>query len=182
MYASRTTQVVVGVFGLLGIAALAILALDLGKIQMFPPPTYTLFADFDDVSGLKPSDSVAIAGVKIGKILSISLNGNRAHVTLQVRDGVEIDSEAIASIETSGILGDKYVSIDLGAGNDLPSGGTIVHTQSSFVLEKAIGQLINNAGGGNNNSSGNDNSKNNAKPDSQSNATKNNPSHQEPKK
>src|SRR5208282_1288382 len=106
MYASRTTQIIVGMFGLLGIAALAILALALGKLQLFAPPTYTLYADFDDVSGLKSSDAVAIAGVKIGKILSISLDGNRAHVTFQVRDGVEIDSEAIASIETNGILGD----------------------------------------------------------------------------
>ncbi len=77
-----------------------------------------------------------LPGSEVGKILSISLTGNRAHVTLQVRDGVGIDNEAIASIETSGILGDKYVSVALGAGNDLPPGGTIIHTESSFVLEE----------------------------------------------
>jgi phospholipid/cholesterol/gamma-HCH transport system substrate-binding protein len=88
---------------------------------------------------------VQIAGVQVGKVVAISLKNYRAHVGLQINDGIQVDSQAIASIDTSGIIGDKYVSISLGAGHILKNGGLIRHTQSAFVLEKAIGQLINNS-------------------------------------
>jgi phospholipid/cholesterol/gamma-HCH transport system substrate-binding protein len=147
MYASRTTQFIVGIFGLLGIAALAILSFRLGQISLFPPPGYTLFANFDNISGLKTGDQVEIAGVQVGKVTSISLKDERAHVAIRVNDGVEIDNDAIAAIKTSGIIGDKYISIAPGPGERvLQNGQTIRQTQSAFVLEDAIGQLINNSG------------------------------------
>ena len=68
---------------------------------------------------------------------------------MRINEGVEIDNEAIASILTSGLIGDKYVSIALGGGDKIcKNGGTIRQTQSAFVLENAIGQLINNVGSG----------------------------------
>jgi phospholipid/cholesterol/gamma-HCH transport system substrate-binding protein len=149
MYASRTTQFIVGIFGVVGIAALAILSLELGKIPLLQPASYTLYANFDNVSGLKDADSVEIAGVEVGKVVAISLNQERARVMMTVRDGVKIDDEAIAAIKTSGIIGEKYVSVALGAGErTLKNGDTIIQTESSFVLEDAIGQLINNSGSG----------------------------------
>ncbi len=149
MYASRTTQFIVGLFGLAGIAALAILSFRLGNLSLFPPPSYTLYANFDDVSGLKSGDSVQIAGVSVGKVVAISLKDDRAHVALQIQKGVPVDSDAIASVMTSGIIGDKYVSISPGAGERmLKNGDTIRLTQSAFVLEKAIGQLISGSGSG----------------------------------
>jgi phospholipid/cholesterol/gamma-HCH transport system substrate-binding protein len=149
MYASRTTQFIVGLFGLAGIAALAILSFRLGNLSLFPPPSYTLYANFDDVSGLKSGDSVQIAGVSVGKVVAISLKDDRAHVALQIDEGVQVDSDAIASVMTSGIIGDKYVSISPGAGERmLKNGDTIRLTQSAFVLEKAIGQLISGSGSG----------------------------------
>ncbi len=148
MYASRTTQFIVGLFGIVGIAALAVLSLKLGRLPLFPSPSYTLYANFDNVSGLKDGDAVQIAGVKIGKVLAIGLKGERARVAMSVNDGVEVDSEAIAAIKTSGIIGDKYVSISPGAGEKmLKNGETIRQTESAFVLEDAIGQLINSGGG-----------------------------------
>lgn len=149
MYASRTTQFIVGLFGVLGIAALAVLSLKLGRLPLFPSPSYTLYANFDNVSGLKDGDAVQIAGVKVGKVIAIGLKGERAHVALSVNNGVQVDDDAIAAIKTSGIIGDKYVSISLGAGEKiLKEGNTIRHTESAFVLEDAIGQLINGTGGG----------------------------------
>src|SRR5579863_2493479 len=148
MYASRTTQLIVGIFALLGIAALGYLSMRLGRVELFPAPGYTLYADFDNLGGLKAGDQVEIAGVKVGKVQDITLKGNRAHVALRLNQGVEVDDDAIAEIDTSGLIGDKYVSIELGGGDTLKSGATIVHTQSAFVLEKAIGQLINNSGSG----------------------------------
>jgi phospholipid/cholesterol/gamma-HCH transport system substrate-binding protein len=130
--------------------ALAILSLSLGKISILPPPGYTLFASFDNISGLKTGDQVQLAGVQIGKVVSIGIKDYRALVALRINEGVQIDEEAIAAVKTSGIIGDKYVSIQLGPSDHyLANGGTIHETQSAFVLEDAIGQLINSSGSSN---------------------------------
>ncbi len=133
MYASRTTQFIVGIFAVLGIAALGYLSMRLGRIELFPAPGYTLDANFDDISGLKVGDQVQLAGVPIGKVANISLqpDGERARIDMRLSKGVAIDSEAIAAINTSGLIGDKYVAIELGGGDPLKDGATIRHTQSS---------------------------------------------------
>jgi len=155
MYASRTTQFIVGIFAILGIIALAILSLSLGKIPLFPPPGYTLYAAFDNISGLKTGDQVQLAGVQVGKVVNIGIKDYRALVALRINQGVEVDKDAIAAIKTSGIIGDKYVSIELGPSDRiLKDGETIHHTQSSFVLEDAIGQLINSSGSSSSSGSG----------------------------
>ena len=159
MYASWTTKLIVGLFALAGIVALAILSLRLGKIELFNNKGYVIYANFDNISGLKVGDEVEIAGVQVGKVISISLKDYRARVGMWINDGVHIDTDAIASIKTSGIIGDKYVSVSLGGGDhDLADGGVIRRTQSAFVLEDAIGQLINGTGssspGGGNGSGG----------------------------
>jgi phospholipid/cholesterol/gamma-HCH transport system substrate-binding protein len=158
MYASRFTQLIVGLFALLGIAALGYLSVRLGNIRIFPTPGYTLYANFDNISGLKTGDQVQLAGVPIGKVQSISLRDNRAHIGMRINTGIQIDTEAIAAIKTSGIIGDKYVSIALGPSeHNLTDGGTIRQTESAFVLEDAIGQLINSSssgGGGSKSSEG----------------------------
>jgi phospholipid/cholesterol/gamma-HCH transport system substrate-binding protein len=156
MYASRTTQFIVGIFAVLGIAALGYLSLRLGRIELFPAPGYVLHADFDNISGLKVGDQVQVAGVPVGKVVETSLQpaGERARVEMRLNKGVEIDSDAIAGVKTSGLIGDKYVAIQLGGGDPLKDGATIRHTQSSFVLEDMIGQLINNAGSSGNSSGG----------------------------
>jgi phospholipid/cholesterol/gamma-HCH transport system substrate-binding protein len=147
MYASRTTQVIVGLFAIVGIAALAFLSLRLGRLNLFGVPGYTLFANFDNISGLKENDRVEIAGVPVGHVENISLQDYRARVAMFIDKGVQVDDQAIASIKTSGIIGDKYVSISPGAGDKiLGNDGVIRQTQSAFVLEDAIGQLINSSG------------------------------------
>lgn len=162
MYASRTTQLIVGIFAILGIVALAVLSLSLGKISLFPPPGYTLYASFDNISGLKVGDQVQLAGVQIGKVVNIGIKDYRAQVAMRINDGVKIDDQAIAAIKTSGIIGDKYVSIQLGPGDHyLADGATIQQTQSAFVLEDAIGQLINNSGSSNSSNNGNSNNNSN---------------------
>src|SRR5579863_2715941 len=148
MYASWTTKLIVGLFALAGIAALAILSLRLGKIELLSSNGYIIYANFDNISGLKAGDQVEIAGVQVGKVVAIGLKDYRAHVALRINNGVAVDTEAIASIKTSGIIGDKYVSVSLGGGDhNLASGGVIRRTQSAFVLEDAIGQLINSNNG-----------------------------------
>ena len=148
MYASRTTEFIVGIFGLVGIAALSVLAFTLGRIPLVAPPHYTVYAMFDNVSGLKVNDAIQIAGVRVGKVSTIDLSqkNERARVTLQIHNGVTVDDQAIASCKTSGIIGDKYVAISIGGGDPLKEGGLINQTESCFVLEDAIAQLMNNTG------------------------------------
>ena len=147
MYASRTTQFIVGLFALLGIVALAILSFKLGRISILPKPGYVLYANFDNIGGLKPGDDVDIAGVKIGKVLDATLAQNQAHVSMEIEKGVEIDDGAIASVRSQGIIGGKYISIQLGPSEKiLPDGGLIVQTEPAFSLENAVGQFINNIG------------------------------------
>jgi phospholipid/cholesterol/gamma-HCH transport system substrate-binding protein len=149
MYATRTTQLIVGLFAILGMIALAFLSFRLGRLNLFGVPGYTLFANFDNISGLKDNDRVEIAGVPVGHVEEIALANYRARVAMFIDNGVQVDDQAIASIKTSGIIGDKYVSIAPGAGDTiLGNDGTIRQTQSAFVLEDAIGQLINSSGSG----------------------------------
>ena len=147
MYATRTTQLIVGIFAILGIIALVVLSLSLGKLTLLPKPGYTLYASFDNISGLKTGDQVQLAGVQVGKVVQIGLKNLRARIAIRVDDGVPIDKDAIVSIKTSGIIGDKYITVQLGPSDKLlKDGDTIMHTQDAFVLEDAIGQLINNGG------------------------------------
>src|ERR1700688_2915875 len=147
MYASRRTEFIVGIFALLGIAALAVLSLRLGRIQLLPEPGYTIYANFDNISGLKKGDRIEIAGVQIGKVISIVLNRDRARIAMHLNKDVKIDDQAIAAIKTSGLIGDKYITLAPGPGDhDLTDGGTLRQTESAFVLEDAIGQLISSTG------------------------------------
>ena len=165
MYATRTTQLIVGIFAILGIIALAILSLSLGKLTLLPKPGYTLYASFDNISGLKAGDQVQLDGVQIGKVVQIGLKDMRARVAMRIDDGVEIDADAIAAVKTSGIIGDKYVSIALGPSDHiLKDGETIRQTQSAFVLEDAIGQLINSSSSGDSKDSKSSNSEKDQKP------------------
>jgi len=143
MYASRTTQLIVGVFAALGIGAMGFLSLRLGKIELFTPPSYQIYANFDNVAGLKDGADIEIAGVEVGKVIGISLAQERARVTMRLNLGVKIDEDAIAAVRTRGIIGDKYIAISPGPGETyLANGSTLRQTESSFVLEDAIGQLI----------------------------------------
>jgi phospholipid/cholesterol/gamma-HCH transport system substrate-binding protein len=148
MYASRTTQFIVGLFAIAGLAALAFLSFRLGKLELFTPPGYVLYANFDNVSGLKDGDNVEIAGVAVGKVLSITLKDERAQVKMYIDNRVKIDDEAIASVRTRGIIGDEYMAISPGSGNYLSNGGVVRQTESAFDLVGAVGQLINNMGSG----------------------------------
>jgi phospholipid/cholesterol/gamma-HCH transport system substrate-binding protein len=178
MYASRTTQIIVGLFTLLGIVAMVFLSVRLGRVEIFPVPGYTLFANFDNIAGLKTGNEVEIAGVKVGKVADIGLKDNRARVTMRINEGVLIDDDAFASVLTSGLIGDKYVSIALGGGDDLKNGGTIRKTQSAFVLENAIGAFIN--GGGSSGTKGSSGASGVNAPDSGSSAADKTPAHTAP--
>lgn len=139
---SRDTAV--GLFVLAGIGAIAYLSLQLGGVSLRPDPTIALYATFDEIGGLKTRAPVVISGVRVGQVESIDLAEDyRARVTLSVREGVELPVDSSASIVTSGVLGDRYVSLQLG-GEDaaLEDGEEIEFVESAVILERLIGQFI----------------------------------------
>jgi len=138
-----TMEVTVGLFLLAGIACLGYLSIRLGKLEIMGGDTVPVVAEFSSVAGLKTGAGVEIAGVEVGRIESIAIREYRALVRMEVRKGIALQEDAIASIRTRGLIGDKYVSISPGASDRLiPPGGRIRETESAVDLEGLIGQFI----------------------------------------
>jgi phospholipid/cholesterol/gamma-HCH transport system substrate-binding protein len=146
MERSATRDTLVGLFVLAGLAALAFLSLRVGGFSLSQGPRLHLYASFDEISGLKPRAPVVIAGVKVGEVGKIVLDDdNRARVELVVDGKLQYPTDSSASIVTAGVLGDRYVSLQLG-GEDtlLGDGERIPYTESAVVLERLLGKFIHN--------------------------------------
>ena len=136
-------ELAVGVFVLLGLACLAYLAINLGKMEIYGEG-YQIFANFDGASGLKIGASVEVAGVEVGRVVSIRLTPqHQARVGIKLKNSLKIHDDAIVSIRTKGIIGDKFVKLSPGSSEKLvPQGGTIINTESGIDLEELIGTYI----------------------------------------
>jgi phospholipid/cholesterol/gamma-HCH transport system substrate-binding protein len=136
-------ELTVGVFVLLGLACLAYLAINLGKMEIYGEG-YQIFANFDGASGLKTGAAVEVAGVEVGRVMSIRLTPQyQARVSIKLQTGLKIHDDAIASIRTKGIIGDKFVKLSPGSSEKLvPQGGTIINTEAGIDLEELIGSYI----------------------------------------
>lgn len=134
-------ETVVGLFVCLGLLCVAYLTVQLGKMQFLGGDEYSLYANFTNISGLKPGARLEIAGVGVGRVGAISLNPGEftAKVELRVKNGVVVSEDAIASIKTSGLIGDKYVKISPG-GSDraLKAGERVAETESAVDVEELI--------------------------------------------
>jgi phospholipid/cholesterol/gamma-HCH transport system substrate-binding protein len=144
---SRTkTDFWVGLFVLLGAAALVFLALRAGNMSSFSfAPTYTLTASFDNVGGLKVRAPVKSAGVVVGRVGAITFDNKsfQATVTLNVESSYQFPKDTSASILTSGLLGEQYVGLTPGAEEEnFAAGGKIRYTQSAVVLENLISKFL----------------------------------------
>ncbi len=136
----------VGIFVVLGVFALLFLALrvgNLGSSRLQSP--YLLEARFDNIGGLKARAAVKSAGVVVGRIESIELDGERfqALVKMSMDSRYRFPRDTFATINTSGLLGEQYIGLE--AGGDLENiepGGEIRKTQSAVVLEKLISQFM----------------------------------------
>lgn len=134
----------VGVFVLIGLACLGYLTVKLGKMELFGSDGYTVTARFSSISGLKTGASVEIAGVQVGKVTGIDLGGDyAAKVSMQIKKGLALSEDSIAAVKTSGLIGDKYISISLGgSGKHLADGGEIEETQSAVDIEALISKYV----------------------------------------
>lgn len=146
MSRSPGRDLLVGLFVAAGLAAIAWLSLSVGGVGLSGTGGLQLFADFDEIGGLKARAPVVISGVKVGQVTGIALaDGYRARATLDLEPGLELPSDTSASIVTAGLLGDRYVSLQLG-GDDtrLKSGDTLAFTESAVLLERLLGKFIHN--------------------------------------
>jgi len=137
-------DLLVGLFVLVGLGAIAYLSLSVGGLSARGPGGLTVFADFDEIGGLKPRAQVVISGVKVGQVASIALDDNyRARVKMDLDARLKLPIDTSASIVTSGLLGDRYVSLQLGGEPEtLKPGDRIAMTESAVVLERLIGKLV----------------------------------------
>lgn len=136
-------EFVVGVFVLVGIACLAYLSIKLGKLELIGGNVYEVVAQFNSASGLKPGSAIEIAGVEVGRVRAITLDEDRAAVTLAVNNNVKLYTDTIASIKTRGIIGEKFLALSPGGGGDpLKPGDTIRDTESGLDLEELVSQYV----------------------------------------
>lgn len=146
---SRSLEMMVGLFLVAGFAALFFLAIKVsGLSEETSKPSYRVYASFQNAGGLTVRAKVTMAGVVIGRVSGIELDPKtfRAKVALDIYNEVnEIDTDAVASILTAGLLGEKYIGIVPGADDTfLKDGDVIAETQSSLVLEDLIGKFLSN--------------------------------------
>lgn len=139
-------ETLVGLFVLLGMAATVFLALQAANLGSFGGgDTYSLTARFDNIGGLKVRAPVRSAGVTVGRVVGISLDGStyQGVVSLEIDREFRFPKDTAAKILTSGLLGDQYVGLEPGgADEDLEAGATVAQTQSAVVLENLIGQFL----------------------------------------
>ncbi len=135
----------VGIFVLIGIICVGYLTIKLGKMEMLGENYHYYKARFFSVSGLKSGASVEMAGVQIGQVDSISLDTERylAETRLKIRKDIKITEDVIASVKTSGLIGDKYIELTPG-GSDiyLQPGDTITETESALDIEELISKYV----------------------------------------
>jgi phospholipid/cholesterol/gamma-HCH transport system substrate-binding protein len=139
-------EMTVGTFMLIGILCLGYVSIKLGKMEIGGGDYYSITAAFDSVSGLKPGARVEVAGVEVGKVDRIALDaksGDRALAYLKIKSGIKITDDVIASVRTSGIIGDKFIKLRPGGSDKmLKNNDTIHETESAIDIEELVSKFI----------------------------------------
>ena len=134
----------VGVFMLLGLAALVYLTVKLGAGELVGGDTYRVEARFANTGGLNTGATVMLAGVPVGRVEEILLDSAdySAIVDMRIRKAVQLPADTMASIKTSGLIGDKYIALAPGADEEfLQPSSRITMTESALELESLISKM-----------------------------------------
>ncbi len=138
-------EFIVGLFMVLGLVGFGYMTTQFGEVSFFSSGSfYTISAEFDNVTGLKSGANVTVAGVTVGRVSSIGLTKNdMASVSLLVKKEIRITEDAIASIKTQGLIGDKFVKISQGGSDQILANGDILfETESALDIEEMVSQFI----------------------------------------
>ncbi len=134
-------ETVVGIFVVIGLLCIGYMTVKLGNVGFLGDNSYSLFARFTNVTGLRVGNPVNVVGLEVGRVAGFKMDQKElvAIVELKINDGIEVYDDAIASIKTEGLIGDKYVNLDPGGGGDLlKPGDLIVDTESPVDLQELI--------------------------------------------
>ncbi len=138
-------EIWVGIFVLIGLLSTGYLTIRLGEMNLMGGNYYSMYARFESVSGLKSGTHVEMAGVKVGRVGAIILDKETlaAKVVIRIQKDIELTDDVIASVKTSGLIGDKYIKLSPG-GSDiiLKPGDTITETESAIDLEELISKYV----------------------------------------
>jgi phospholipid/cholesterol/gamma-HCH transport system substrate-binding protein len=136
-------ELCVGIFMILGIVCLGYLSIKLGKLEVLGSNGYEVNAVFANAGGIKSGSTVVIAGVNVGRVKGVTLEDYQARIVLHFPMDIKIQEDAIASIKTRGLIGDKYIEITPGGSDELIGpGGRIRDTQSAVDLEQLISNYV----------------------------------------
>ena len=140
----KKIEMIVGAFVLLGIISISWMAIKLGQIGGIGATGYPLQAVFTDAGGMRSGSDVMMAGVVIGRVGEVVVNErSRARLTLLINDDISITSDAIASVRTKGIIGERYVRISQGGDDEmLLAGDEIEETESAINIEDLVSKYI----------------------------------------
>jgi phospholipid/cholesterol/gamma-HCH transport system substrate-binding protein len=135
-------ELMVGLFIIAGILALGYLSIKLGKMEIIGSRGYQIYADFSTVGGLKVGAPVEIAGIEIGRVKSLALHDFKARALMDINAGVQLQDDAIFSIKTKGLLGEKYVAVLPGASDILiKPNGKVRDAQPPIDIEDLISKF-----------------------------------------
>ena len=136
-------ELAVGIFVLAGIVCLGYISVKLAKMELIGGDKYEVYAVFSDVGGLKKGSSVVIAGTEVGRVTSIGLEDYQSKVVLSVSKDIELQDDAIASIKTRGLIGEKYLCLSPGGSENLIApGGQIRETTPPVDFEELISKYV----------------------------------------
>ena len=139
------TELLVGIFMLIGIIAITFLALRMGDVELFNNDEYIIQAKFTSASGLREGAYVEMAGVTVGKVKKIEFDPESylAVVDISLPKSITVPDDSIASIRTAGIIGDKFMKISAGGSDTyVEAGMEIIETEPSINLEELISKYI----------------------------------------
>jgi phospholipid/cholesterol/gamma-HCH transport system substrate-binding protein len=141
---NRMLEVIVGLFMVAGFMALVYLALNLGEVPLLDSGrTYSLNAEFENVSGVKKGAAVQVAGVVVGQVNEISLNEEGfAELNMRIDKSLRVPTDSIVSVKSQGIIGDKYIQISLGGDQEyFRENDLILDTESAVDIESLISKF-----------------------------------------
>ena len=140
-----TIDTCVGIFVLIGIACVGYLTVKLGQMDWIGQNHYSIFANFDSITGLRKGGQIEMAGVQIGHIADISLDLEKqiAVVEMKIQNEVVLTDDVIASVKTAGLIGDKYIKLSSGGSDEiLQPGDLITETESALDLEEMVSKYV----------------------------------------
>ncbi|NDV25866.1 outer membrane lipid asymmetry maintenance protein MlaD [Desulfovibrio sp. JC010] len=138
-------ETAVGIFVFLGLLCIIYMSVKLGDVHVFADDHYHVQASFNDITGLRVNSPVEMMGVPIGRVnkIELDLEKQKAVLTLSIENRIELTDDAIASVKTSGLIGDKYIKITPGGvGDPIEPGGVIIETESAIDIEDLISKYV----------------------------------------